>query len=164
MSRTQNVTMVNDLPDLDELDAEPFNGVNHVPDGSGPEGYVRGHGLGDAEFNKVRKMIRDPHIPPSQSGMTGMGHPTPLHSHQRFESSGGPGRQENFSPWENSPRADSKPIEFFRNSPSCIEIAYHIKDCPICSQFYRSDKAPYMIAIVVLVILCILLLKKVLNV
>jgi hypothetical protein len=50
------------------------------------------------------------------------------------------------------------------NSPSCIDIAEHIANCPICSKFYNTDKSIYIIAIIVLVILCILLLKKVLDI
>lgn len=43
---------------------------------------------------------------------------------------------------------------------TCIEIAKHIKDCPICSKFYDTDKSLYIIIIIILVIFCILLLKK----
>jgi hypothetical protein len=43
---------------------------------------------------------------------------------------------------------------------SCIEIAKHIKDCPICSKFYDTDKSLYIIIIIILIIFCILLLKK----
>ncbi len=50
------------------------------------------------------------------------------------------------------------------NSPSCLEIADHIPNCPICSKLYESDKTIYLIAIVVLAMICIILLKKVLDV
>ena len=46
---------------------------------------------------------------------------------------------------------------------SCIQIANHIKSCPICSKFYDNDKSMYIIAIVILIILCIVLIKKVLE-
>ena len=45
---------------------------------------------------------------------------------------------------------------------SCIEIAKHIKSCPICSKFYDTDKSLYIIVIILLLIFCILLLKKIL--
>jgi hypothetical protein len=45
---------------------------------------------------------------------------------------------------------------------SCIEIAKHIKNCPICSKFYDTDKSLYIIIIIILLIFCILLLKKIL--
>lgn len=47
---------------------------------------------------------------------------------------------------------------------NCIDIANHIKDCPICSKFYDNDKTVYIVIIVLLTIICLLLLKRVLNV
>jgi len=46
----------------------------------------------------------------------------------------------------------------------CIEIAEHIQSCPICSRFYNVDKTPYILAIVILSIVCIILLKRVLSI
>lgn len=45
----------------------------------------------------------------------------------------------------------------------CIDVANHIKSCPICSKFYDNDKTMYVIAIIILVIICIILMKKVLE-
>ena len=49
-------------------------------------------------------------------------------------------------------------------SPSCLDVAEHVSKCPICSKFYNTDKTIYIIAIITLAIICILLLKKVLDV
>ena len=46
---------------------------------------------------------------------------------------------------------------------SCIEIANHIRSCPICSKFYDNDKSVYVIIIVILAIICVILFKKVLE-
>lgn len=46
---------------------------------------------------------------------------------------------------------------------TCVEIAKHIKECPICSKFYDTDKSIYIIVIIVLAICCIVLLKKLLE-
>lgn len=46
----------------------------------------------------------------------------------------------------------------------CIEVAEHISSCPICSKFYNVDKTPYILAIVILSIVCIILLKRVLSI
>ena len=46
---------------------------------------------------------------------------------------------------------------------SCIEIARHIKSCPICSRFYDNDKSAYIIGIVFLLVICIILLKKIIE-
>lgn len=47
---------------------------------------------------------------------------------------------------------------------TCLDIAEHVHCCPICSKFYNNDRSIYIIAIVVLVVICILLLKRVLDV
>jgi len=46
---------------------------------------------------------------------------------------------------------------------NCIDVAHHIKSCPICSKFYDNDKTMYIVAIIILVIICIILMKKVLE-
>lgn len=46
---------------------------------------------------------------------------------------------------------------------SCLAIADHISTCPICSKFYNNDKTIYIIAIAVLLIVCLILTKKVLE-
>ena len=48
-------------------------------------------------------------------------------------------------------------------TPSCLDVAEHIANCPLCSKFYSTDKTIYIVAIVALSIICILLLKKVLD-
>jgi len=51
----------------------------------------------------------------------------------------------------------------FNNIPTCLDIAEHISNCPICSKFYNNDKTIYIIAIVVLFIIVLILLKKILD-
>jgi hypothetical protein len=46
---------------------------------------------------------------------------------------------------------------------NCIDVANHIKSCPICSKFYDNDKTMYVVVIIILVIICIILMKKVLE-
>ena len=46
---------------------------------------------------------------------------------------------------------------------NCLDICNHIKDCPLCSQFYDNDKTIYIIIIVMLCILNLIFLKKILN-
>lgn len=47
---------------------------------------------------------------------------------------------------------------------NCVDISNHVQGCPICSRFYHSDKTIYIIVIVLLSIVCLLLLKRILNV
>jgi hypothetical protein len=46
---------------------------------------------------------------------------------------------------------------------SCMTIANHIKECPICSKFYNCDNSLYIICIVLLIIICIILLKRIIE-
>jgi hypothetical protein len=47
---------------------------------------------------------------------------------------------------------------------SCIDIAEHVQNCPVCGKLYKNDNTMYMGIIAILVILCILLIKRVLEV
>lgn len=47
---------------------------------------------------------------------------------------------------------------------SCLEVANHVNSCPICTKFYKVDTNLYLIIIAVLCIICLILMKKVLNV
>ena len=50
-----------------------------------------------------------------------------------------------------------------KESINCLDVCNHIKDCPLCSQFYNNDKTIYIIIIVMLCILNLIFLKKILN-
>lgn len=50
-----------------------------------------------------------------------------------------------------------------RNSPCCIDVANHIEACPICSRHYCND-TKYLVIIFLLIVVCLLMLKKILNV
>ena len=45
----------------------------------------------------------------------------------------------------------------------CLDVHSHIQTCPICSRFFKHDNSLYIIAIIVLSIICIILFKKILN-
>lgn len=42
----------------------------------------------------------------------------------------------------------------------CIDVCNHIVSCPLCSKFYSTDKSMYILAIVLISIICIILIKK----
>ena len=46
---------------------------------------------------------------------------------------------------------------------SCMTVANHIKDCPICSKFYNCDNSMYIVCIALLIIVCIILLKRIIE-
>ncbi|CCV02051.1 hypothetical protein IIV25_033L [Invertebrate iridovirus 25] len=46
---------------------------------------------------------------------------------------------------------------------NCISIAQHIDGCPICSRLYDTDKTLYILAIIGLLILCFLMVKRIVK-
>ena len=76
-------------------------------------------------------------------------------------------RLEDLEPEINTvPNVENKNIKTFvmpDNTPTCLDVAEHIANCPICSKFYNHDKALYIVAIVILAVVCVILLKKVID-
>jgi hypothetical protein len=141
-TKRNNITYLEDLPDLQDL--EETKRGSRMPNNPIPEKY--------------QKFIRGSYSPPSQSGMN------PPQMHKNYMT-------ERYSPpipsqgqiGQIGQIGEESPSRILADSPSCLEIADHVSACPICSRFYNSDRSVYIIAIVMLAIICILLLKKVLN-
>jgi hypothetical protein len=134
-----NYTMINDLPELS--DTAP---VNFSQDGqSRPE-----IGRPDPAFELAiqNKYIRKTHQPPD------MGMAIPV---QQF----GSVQSDQNQPEQVDSRSGSDPLYDI----SCLQIAMHIKKCPVCSKIYNNDKSLYVIFILLLVVTCVLLLKKLLE-
>jgi hypothetical protein len=132
----KNVTYIDDLPDLDDLESGGGFNTQHMEE--------------DYNQPKYQKFIRNP------------GGIPPPHPESGMNNQGGQKQQQNefFEPPQQKQQANMRPIS---DTPSCLEIHDHIQQCPICSRFYKNDNTVYIIAIVILSIICILLLKKVLN-
>jgi hypothetical protein len=79
-----------------------------------------------------------------------------------------PSRQREIAPMERPPIGFIPDIrnkfDYEQKKIHCIEVAEHINSCPICSRFYNVDKTPYILAVVILSIVCIILLKRVLSI
>ncbi len=61
---------------------------------------------------------------------------------------------------------DDKQIENYEETStcSCVSVSDHVLNCKVCTKLYQNDRTIYIITIVFLSIICILLLKKVLNI
>ena len=149
-------TRIEDLPDLDTGNNQNFDGV-----GAGADDEYR--------QRDINKFIRNSNrMIPSGAGMSRDGPPMgPM---------AGPGHMR-MMPQEmmEQPVMDVRemrysappPVHFERPDPmslNCVDVSMHIQNCPICSKFYNGDKSLYVIVIVILAIICLLLLKRVLNV
>ena len=143
----QKFTLIDDLPDLDDLEAQgPRQQQNAVRNNLSREPH---------HDDKYNKFIRSAHPSSAESGMSrtnsqvgmSMNQPQP-HSYEQYE--------------EMPPQYKS--FKLPPNTPSCLDVADHVANCPICSKFYNNDKTVYIIAIVVLLIIVMLLLKRILDV
>ena len=146
----QNVTPLEMLPELEDLEKSDFSPMNVLPPGEAEKfgRYIRGN-----YHNGIAK----------QSGMTQNVHSVhsvqPRHRQQQHYT-----QKENYDFPKQEEEDSIKTFNMPPGTPSCLDVAEHIANCPICSKFYNTDKTIYIIAIVILSIICILLLKKVLDV
>lgn len=143
----RNVTAIEDLPDLDMV--EP---PHRQP-------MEQRQALTPDQYSKFIRTNREMYQGSGMEGYgkgenytTSQGHPN---SYQRQEAT--EGYQE---PPQPAPRTQY-PAHLTQHS--CLDIAGHIQDCPICSRFYNTDKTIYIIIIVILSLICLLLIKKILN-
>lgn len=170
----RNVTMISDLPELSELEGGNRNHFDH-------QGFANHDGMPE---EKMQKYLR---TSPSVNPMSGMvaNRPQMRVQEQYIEPQAGtyaqfgqPGRgydmrsdgAGNVVQMPPPPPIQQEmyvpPVKDISLAPqlNCIDVANHIQSCPICSKFYHNDKTLYIITIAVLCIICILLLKKILNV
>jgi hypothetical protein len=166
MKQNPPITYIDHLPELEQLD----------------------NGLSLEQNNKVNNKIRQPFVPSVHSGMNinnkdssnnskmQARHQNVINTRQESNNFNNVNIDNNSYQKEmhnmiKESQVDSnvveehfKPFNMPFGSPSCLDVAEHISKCPICSKFYNTDKTIYIIAIITLVIICILLLKKVLDV
>jgi hypothetical protein len=148
MSYQTGVTFIEDLPELEDLEG-PRPHQRAVRGNSHQSNYPGADMLPPGESNRYEKFIRkDTGSPPSESGMSARELQSPQIS----------------APIENFEKNTMAPTITSRDSPSCLDVADHVENCPICSKIYKTDTTIYLIAIVVLAIISIILLKKVLDV
>lgn len=144
-----NVTPIELLPDLEDLDG----GSSIIPNEHRNKAYnkIRPHNNkfhNDSGMNQQPTIIRQPSYVNNNIKQA----PRPSLPNEQ-EKYGIPIVEEHFKTFNMPP-----------GTPSCLDVAEHIANCPICSKFYNTDKTIYIIAIISLAIICILLLKKVLDV
>lgn len=139
-----NVTMIDDLPELNDI--EPGYGNRPIQHGNmqGPPQHIQEGILSPEMAQKLQRHVRYRHVPTQEAGMSAYG--PPVEQYEQIE------------PPQQQPPMPSGPVV------SCLDINGHVTTCPICSRFYNNDKTVYIIVIVVLTIICLLLLKKVLDV
>jgi hypothetical protein len=155
----QNVTPLEMLPELEDLEKNDFSAISMLPPGESEKfgRYIRNYQNGIA---KESGMTQNTHsVQPRHIGQQHhhQHHQQHHQQHQRDQ-------KENYDYNHIQQEDGIKTFNMPAGTPSCLDVAEHIANCPICSKFYSTDKTIYIIAIVILSIICILLLKKVLDI
>ena len=60
--------------------------------------------------------------------------------------------------------ANGDPQPKLCGNPTCVDVANHIEHCPVCSQIYKKDETVYYVIMAIQFIIIVILLKKVLDV
>ncbi len=164
----QNVTPLEMLPELEDLERGQHGEGNYQqPAVQGGASYAKNATypgaamLPPAEVGRIGRFIRNGYSTPVEAGMFPYNQapvgpprgPVPMgHAAENYGTPIGQDQEKSFTTF-NMPK----------DSPSCLSFAEHHANCPICSKFYNNDKTIYLIAIIVLSVVCILLLKRVLD-
>ena len=161
----RTVTYIDELPDIDAIGGMKHNGMGP---NTGNDQYASSNSMYDKPYDRsilppghqqLKSKLRHPHMALPESGMSMMNPVYPVNQnvvnvpqqmHQQM-----PSEQEHADYFEHMSNSSKL---------SCLEISEHIKDCHICSKFYNNDNTVYIIVIVILSIICILLLKRVLDI
>jgi hypothetical protein len=65
--------------------------------------------------------------------------------------------------YDNNHSSNNNYLNNSYSQPNCITIAQHVETCPICSRIYDTDKTLYILAIISLLILCFLMVKRIVK-
>ena len=141
----KNVTFIEDLIDLDTLHGGPSKETDFIS-----QGNMEREALMNQVKTKNIRMFSNHH---AGMGPGSIALPPPSFYEQ-------PVMYEQPMTYQQPQPIQSRYME---REITCIEIANHIKDCPICSKFYNNDQSVYIASIALLVIVCILLFKRILE-
>ena len=141
------VTLIDDLPDVESLDQGQQDRQDQGQQGQEYYGSSQQSGLPGEKYGKFIRTNREMY---RGSGMESYG-----------RDSAGP--RENYEPPVQELQEPIVQPRYANIPHSCLDVNSHIQDCPICSRFYNNDKTIYIIIIVILSLICLLLMKKILN-
>ena len=160
MSSRNNVTMIDDLPYLEDLERQSY--LTGVP---------------PSEMTQVQKFIRDTaYNPPMESGMnpnasSNVLRRQPSHYQQQQQPQPQPQPQpqqmvmieQNIDTSAPPPNVYQQQHQHRILSLSCIDVAEHTSSCIVCSKLYNTDTSLYIIVICILLLFSAILFKKVLD-
>ena len=155
MSYRNNITMIDDLPDISEFEDSGGMGLSMIPDSAKYQKFLRNSNSNNLPANSGMNSNQDTYKLGYHNVNQGSyidSIPNSSAYSSKYGSSGG------FAP--ESQMIYEPPYD----NLNCREIARHITNCEICSKIYNKDNTFHIIIICVLTIICILLLKRILDV
>ena len=181
MNKTrQNVTRIEDLEDLEEIDDnDDDNGYDDRKVNINIEKFIRKNNNNNMPFNSGMNIPNYSEIKNNNSQ-----HQQPYHQqpYQQQPYQQQPYQQQpyiktpynkpfNHYGYENQVYQNNDYYEPYESTTTptpkqsnCVDVADHVKNCNVCSRLYNMDRTMYFIIIGILAIICILLLKKVIDV
>lgn len=155
------VTPIDMLPELEDItSAQPYE--KSIKESQIKKSRYPGENIMTTEESqRVQKFIRENHASPKESGMY----------YRDVQNTYMPSSQDQMPPLPPMGAPDQMSgidIPYSQvttaSEPSCIDCARHASACPVCKSYFNNDKTIYIIAIIVLIAICLLLLKKILDV
>lgn len=180
-SRQNNITLIDDLLDVEDIEQPKTQGLGMIPEAETNkyQKFIRNNGYNVpqqagmqlnnnippfANVHSAQQIMQQQMMPPQMIQQQMM---PPQMMNQKLPYNDPNGDfQNNFQPYIEQEKFNNNLFEGYEpsNKPTCLAVAEHTADCKVCSKLYNNDKTVYIIAIVLLSIICILLLKKVLDV
>lgn len=157
--QNNNVTMIDDLPDIQDLDQNnnmELTGLNMIPpsESSKFQKYIKNNNNHNMHKSSGMHTVPMSNVPYNMYNQGSYIDSSLYYNPYNIHSSGAlaPNSQQFYEPYEN-----------LKSNSTCLDLANHAENCPVCSRLYNNDKTIYILVIVVLCIICILLLKRVLE-
>lgn len=135
----KNITMIDDLPFLDDLNTNqilPPSDINFSK-------YIR-----NTAFN-----------PPSEAGMLNKPQQPPPFQQTKIQQP----PQQQLEPTFREIQYEADMDNSSMIPISCVHVAHHASNCIVCSKLYTNDKTNYVIVIILLLTICVILFKKILD-
>jgi len=160
-----NVTLIDDLPNLDDLETPPATNINSgglgmIPDPSRYKKFIRNSGMSTPiesgmQFNTPKPQT----YPPLKNKIN-------REIENLFPEENIQGEYKPYIPstYENF---DVKVNPYLRNTSNqdvnCIQCANHTEHCTVCSKLYSNNNMVFVFVIIFQAILILLLIKKILE-
>lgn len=143
----QNVTRIDDLPDLEDLDTALVRNTSFDKEQDERE-------FASSKYKKFIRTSNSKNLSPGSGMITNYNNGS--YPMGRFEH-----QPDSYGGIASNSQMFYEPYEMAQLS--CVNVADHALSCPVCSRLYNNDRTVYIIAIVILIIICILLLKRILE-